>query len=306
MAGLVYLVAVVVIALSAYYWYTNNQLKSQLKDTSRLDESSSRASTSGITDEKFLDFDDDCKIRRLTSADLDVVQKMVKGKSGLPYPKDKDNKDCIKKTTAIIRPPLSPTLVSLKSKEKEEEKEISVAKVNIARLSLWDAIRKSPNIEINGKSAKMVGKTVWSNFCTAKVYPTSGFHRFKLKIIRSASRTSGFMIGIARNATTATFQNLNTFVNDKDKGYLMIYNGALLPNQRRSLASSGDVAALHGIPWKSGDSFDMNLNMDALTLSYAYNGKDLGVAFRNIAKTNYRFMVALCLQNDEVESVAIE
>jgi len=85
MAGLVYLVAVVVIALSAYYWYTNNQLKSQLKDTSRLDESSSRASTSGITDEKFLDFDDDCKIRRLTSADLDVVQKMVKGKSGCGY-----------------------------------------------------------------------------------------------------------------------------------------------------------------------------------------------------------------------------
>eukprot|EP01084_Bolivina_argentea_P095552 171774_1 len=101
MGPLSYFIALICIALGGYYWYTNNQLKQQVKDSSRTDVPIQRKSTK--SKEKFLEFDRDCEIRMLTASDLESINKLIKGKGGCLYFKDhslesflnESNKECL-------------------------------------------------------------------------------------------------------------------------------------------------------------------------------------------------------------------
>ena len=99
MGPLSYFIAFVCIALAGYYWYTNNKLRDEVKDSSRSDSTSSKPKSS----EKFLDFDGDCKIRALKPSDLDDIKAIVKSEGGCQYFMDHslepylnpDNKKCL-------------------------------------------------------------------------------------------------------------------------------------------------------------------------------------------------------------------
>ena len=84
MGPLSYFIAFVCIALAVYYWYTNNKLKEEVKDSSRSDILPSTKSSSKSS-EKFLDFDKDCKIRALQASDLDDLKSIVSSEGGCNY-----------------------------------------------------------------------------------------------------------------------------------------------------------------------------------------------------------------------------
>ena len=48
---------------------------------------------------------------------------------------------------------------------------------------------------------------------------------------------------------------------------------------------------MYGDDWNENDILEIYLDLDDLTLSFAQNGKDCGVAFENIDKCQYRVAV---------------
>lgn len=99
MGPLSYLIAFVAILFGAYYWHKMNKLVAKAHEASRQNKTTSKAKSA----EKFLDFDKDCKIRALTTSDLDTLKLMAKGQGGCNYFKtrsflpylDESNEQCL-------------------------------------------------------------------------------------------------------------------------------------------------------------------------------------------------------------------
>eukprot|EP01083_Nonionella_stella_P076846 209559_1 len=79
MGPLSYIIAIACVAIAVYFWYTNSKSQSQVKDSSGIKPPPTKSS------QKFLDFDEDCVIRRLKPSDLDTVKALVKGEGGCNY-----------------------------------------------------------------------------------------------------------------------------------------------------------------------------------------------------------------------------
>ena len=56
----------------------------------------------------------------------------------------------------------------------------------------------------------------------------------------------------------------------------------------------------------SGDVIDMILDLEKLELSYIVNGKNFGVAFTEIEKTEYRAVVSANVVDDAIEFVSYQ
>ena len=76
MGPLSYFIAFVVIAFGAYYWHKMNTIKDKMQN---------KQSSKPKPKEKFLDFDRDCKIRKLLPSDLDTLRAMSKGSGGCTF-----------------------------------------------------------------------------------------------------------------------------------------------------------------------------------------------------------------------------
>ena len=103
--------------------------------------------------------------------------------------------------------------------------------------------------------------------------------------------TLGVAIGIGSN------QCPNIYQNNSGGSYYYFYD-------RYINSSDMDGDAGFGQEWEEGDILTFNLDLEQAQISLARNGKDQGIAFRNITKSKdvkYRLFVWLFSINDSVE-----
>ena len=81
-------------------------------------------------------------------------------------------------------------------------------------------------------------------------------------------------------------------------GYAYNVNMGTLVDNRGENAKHGGP---YGVKCKSGDIVSMTLNFTDLTLKYNVNGKDMGIAFKNIENTKYRAALSMSGKGNVVE-----
>lgn len=160
---------------------------------------------------------------------------------------------------------------------------------------LWDRSMSGNNIDFVGNRAKLkenCWNTLFGKEIIARNVNKFKFH-YRIKIHHACDRGGGFMIGIiANNKVSASMTRSFT----KYGGVALNKGGLLFPGGKRYT----------NVTWRDGDIVDVFVDMKKMTLSFAYNGVNLGVAFRNIPNSVYRFALTLLYEDDEVELIDLQ
>eukprot|EP01084_Bolivina_argentea_P181316 313167_1 len=160
---------------------------------------------------------------------------------------------------------------------------------------LWDVLHSGNDVNFIGNKAKLlvdcwrtlIGKEIIN---VINVNKNKDKYHYRLKIHHACDKGGGFMIGIIPNKNI----NVNMARSFTRYGGFAINKGGLLfPGGRRYT----------NVTWRDGDIVDIYINIKLLTLSFAYNGINLGVAFKNLPKQKYRFALTLLYQDDEIELI---
>lgn len=161
---------------------------------------------------------------------------------------------------------------------------------------LWDVFNSGNDVNFIGNRAKLScdsWRTIFGKElieCNKNKAHNKQIYHYRIKIHHACDKGGGFMIGIIpNNKVEATLTRSFT----RYGGFAINKGGLLFPGGRRYT----------NVTWRDGDIIDTYLDMNLLTLSFAYNGIHLGIACKNLPRQKYRFAITLLYQDDEVELI---
>lgn len=172
----------------------------------------------------------------------------------------------------------------------------NIESISISCNVLWDVFNSGNDVNFIGNRAKLSCDS-WRTLFGKEIIECNNnkkdmIYRYRLKIHHACDKGGGFMIGIIpNNKVKATMTRSFT----RYGGFAINKGGLLFPGGRRYT----------NVTWRDGDIIDTYLDINLLTLSFAYNGINLGIASKNLPKQKYRFALTLLYQDDEVELIEL-
>ena len=171
-------------------------------------------------------------------------------------------------------------------------------------LDKWDINCKSQHIQI--KDNVITGHNL--DYQTAFLHticksPNKYHWRFKIELFNGKYASWNNLIGVYKlnDRPLPSLSVENDFVHMDNCGYAFVSSSGELTDA----SSPGDYCVNgtvlnteFGIACKQGDTIEMTLDLTQWTIGYVINGKDYGVAFRDIEKCDYR--AAVCVYGTEI------
>ena len=149
----------------------------------------------------------------------------------------------------------------------------------------WDINTKTTGIDVDGNNINHTDND-YDRISLTKI-AEKGIHVWRFRINHIIDKGWN-VIGI--------WKCNHQFADIDECGYGFIFNEAKLTNADVPV-EYGDT---YGIIVKKNANIEMKLDMDEWQLSYTVDGKDLGIAFRNIEKTQYKAGITIYHKLNEI------